>query len=189
MIIKLLTFDPFPDIDGFYEKVFKLEKGDPYMEKAAEVGYESRLLSFNAGSVLIFSLLMVANQLVYLLIRVTCSKKTVICGWNPNSWASRHQSNFVWSGACDYIEETYLLCVVGIALNRDTLSFSSPGLFLNDSFATLAGLVTFFFPIVISIRMHLVQTFNVDLIKAYLDPDMAYVDHVYMENPPEIIAA
>ena len=30
------------------------------MEKAAEVGYESRLLSFNSGSVLIFGLLMVA---------------------------------------------------------------------------------------------------------------------------------
>ena len=23
-IIKMLTFDPFPDIDGFYEKYFKL---------------------------------------------------------------------------------------------------------------------------------------------------------------------
>ena len=59
-IIKLLTFDPFPNTDGFYEKNLKLEKGDPYMEKAAEVGYESRLFSFNSGSVLIFGLLMVA---------------------------------------------------------------------------------------------------------------------------------
>ena len=60
-LIELISFDPFPDTDSFYEKYFKMEKGDPFSDEAESVGYESNVMVFNSGSVFIFTVIMIAN--------------------------------------------------------------------------------------------------------------------------------
>ena len=60
-LINLITFDPIPDTDQIYETYYKIEKGDPYSDEAQTVGYGSQRMVFNAGSVYIFTTLMVAT--------------------------------------------------------------------------------------------------------------------------------
>ena len=104
-----------------------------------------------------------------------------------NKWAVKNQSSFVWSGACNYIEETYFLSAVGFAMNNGNFTFESPGVIMNDCYAILSGAIVIVFPPLFSWWLYLVWTFDVSKIKVEIDPAEAYVDHVYVESAPENI--
>ena len=189
-LIELISFDPLPDTDDYYADYLKIDKGDAFTDRAEEVGYESKLMSFNSGSVFIFGLLMVTNQMLYLLIRGLCFMNCKVCGRSPRDWAAEKQSNFIWSGACDYFEETYLLFALGFCLNWSQLSFASPGLIVNDCYAVFAGLIVIFYPPSITYKMNSVWRVDVNKIDdSEIDPDTAYVDNVYMTEQPRNIKA
>ena len=55
IMIEFVTFDIIPT-DNFYEKLFGFENY-PLSQQTDEIGYSSRYLIFNAGSIPIFMLL------------------------------------------------------------------------------------------------------------------------------------
>lgn len=116
-----------------------------------------------------------------------CRCKNTGCSTKAKSWAEEKQSKFVWAGACDYVEDTYLLSAVGATMNKNQLSFASPGLIANDCYAILSGIIVVFYPLLISLWMYQVWTFDVKKIKADIDSDEVYVDNVYSEDIPDYV--
>ena len=121
------------------------------------------------------------------MLQILCRCKKIGCSTKAKSWADEKQGKFVWSGACDYVENTYLLSAVGLAMNRNQLSFTSQGLIANDCFVILSGIIVVLYPLLISLWMYHVWTFDVKKIKADIDSDEAYVDNVYTEDIPDYV--
>ena len=72
-------------------------------------------------------------------------------------------------------------------MNKSQLSFASPGLIANDCYVILSGIIVVVYPMLISLWMYHVWTFDVKKIKADIDSDEAYVDNVYTEDIPDYV--
>ena len=76
-VFEYVTFDLIPT-DDFYDKVFDFENKEPYSDEAASIGYPSRYLIFNSGSLTIFIFVTILSQaLFWLLVKVIPSNSKV----------------------------------------------------------------------------------------------------------------
>ena len=52
-LFEFVTFDLIPT-DELYQKIFDFENKEPYSDEADNIGYSSRYLIFNSGSLTLF---------------------------------------------------------------------------------------------------------------------------------------
>ena len=64
-VMRYVAFDLLWFIEDIYDEIFVLPDDEPYSQQADDVGYESRYLTINSGSITFFILLFFLQQLIF----------------------------------------------------------------------------------------------------------------------------
>ena len=143
-IFEYVVFDFIPT-DNLYENIFDFENKEPYSEEADNIGYPSRYLIFNSGSVTIFIFAYAASQLLYaLLARVLPSGNSV------SNFARNKRDGFFWVGLTDFVNETYLTLAFCVCINTTEYRFNNWSNAFNSVFMTLIATVLIIWPFKVS---------------------------------------
>ena len=115
-IFELVRFDLFEEYLGFeaaLEFVFGFED-EPFNERTDELGYGSRFIISNLGSVFIFFVInVIINILYWLIIKSELFEKTNILF----KFAKKQFNSFIWNGLITFLNESYLLLCFCAAIN------------------------------------------------------------------------
>lgn len=147
VIFKYVTFDAIPT-EGAYDNIFGFTN-IPYSIEAASVGYESRYLIVNSGSIPVFLIAILVLQFFLLTITLLVSQGTCVY-----RFAAKKQNDFWWAGFNDSVNDIYLTQCFGIGINTTAIKFVSTAVSVNNSFAIVMALVIAFTPFVISVKLH-----------------------------------
>ena len=109
-----VTFDVFQP-DFIYAYVFGWENV-PYSDQADEIGYGSRYLIENSGSITLFIVLITFMQSFYTFVAKITSK-----GCSANNFVQDKRDEFFWGGFNDFYNETYLTLSYCACINTSSL--------------------------------------------------------------------
>ena len=139
-IFEYVTFDLIPT-DTFYEDVFRFEPSEPYSEEAESIGYPSRYLIINSGSLTLFIFVIAIQQLVYSLIARFSEEKSRL-----NKKAKAKMENFRWAGMTDWVHEINLSMCYCIMINSTAFNFKTGGAAFNNVFMVAMAFLLFLWP-------------------------------------------
>ena len=140
-IFEYVVFDFIPT-DNLYESIFDFENKEPYSEQAEDIGYPSRYLIFNSGSITIFIFAYAISQLIYaLLVRVLPSGNFVF------KFVKNKRDDFMWAGLTDFVNETYLTLAFCILINTTEYRFNNWSNAFNSVFMTIVATILILWPL------------------------------------------
>ena len=149
-IFDFVTFDLlysfFPQLDEFNKSVFG--GAEPYSEEANKIGYESRYLMTNLGSIPIFIVVAAIFHLIYSLV-ARFSKS----GGKINNLASKKVKSFRWGGMNDLFYEIYLTLSFSVLINVGKLAVNSFAIGINNVLAIISGLAVVAWPIILAVKL------------------------------------
>ena len=140
-LFEFLTFDIIPT-DGVYDEVFGFENDEPYSESAANIGYESRLLIINSGSMTIFVLYILLKQLIFGLVQLMTPN-----GSKLHNYVVSKRGAFFYGGFADFVNEMYLSMAYSVMINTTAMSTETWALTVNSIYAGNVAAVLVLFPI------------------------------------------
>lgn len=150
-VFEFVTFDLlhgfFPQLESLSEQLFG-GVNVPYSDEAQNIGYESRYMLTNLGSIPVIILFIIALQLLYSVV-FKCSKP----GGRVNGFAGRKIANFRWSGFHNLFNELYLTMCFSIAINTSAMDFISVGVAVNNVLALLCGSALLGMPPFIAVKL------------------------------------
>ena len=145
-LFEFVTFDIIPT-EEINEEIFGWEN-DPYNEQAEEIGYESRYVFENSGSIPYYILLGLLLQFMYALIKAFSRSHGRIY-----SMAVSKQKSFFWSGCNDQFSDAYLTLSFTVGINTSALTFLSAAVAFNNCFAGIIALALIFSPLKLGYRL------------------------------------
>ena len=104
---------------------------------------------------------LLVSQILFYLLKKFYPKRFTTSRCDIRRYAKRKQADFIWGGAGDFIEETYFLFAISFALNYDIISFSSPGLAVNASYAIFGAVIVAVYPLLLVIKFY--PTWKIDV--------------------------
>lgn len=145
-LFEYVNYDIIPTQD-IYAEVF----GWPnvaYSEETERIGYESRYIIENSGSIPIYMLLICLSQLLFALLRLICRTGRI------HDYAHKKQEAFFWAGFNDFINGMYLTMSFCAGINSSALAFDeSTAITANNTFGILIALVLVLTPAVYTQRL------------------------------------
>lgn len=142
-LFEFVTYAIIPT-DDIYGSIFGFES-DPLSEQADNIGYGSRFVIENTGSLLIYLFVIAFLQLIFLLIVKKLERFKRL-----NKWAKRKRKNFFWAGAIDFFNEMFLCVAFSLGINYSHFVFSSVSESINNLFAiALTGAVVILSPMIV----------------------------------------
>ena len=140
-VFDFVTFDSLPS-EKIYPHFLNFVNV-PYSDAAQKIGYESRYIIWNSGSITIFIVLYVFVQLVYAgLARILRPGKAL-------NFVRMKQQAFMWAGLCDFFNETYLSLSFGFCINSSDMSVNDASEGVNNTFNVVVGTALIVGPILI----------------------------------------
>lgn len=132
-LFEFVTYDMVPS-DEIYGEIFDFDS-DPYSQQADNIGYGSRYIIENTGS--LFILLFVIG--LRLLLLLATRKLTAHFDKFPKlgKWAKKRHKGFVWAGAIDLFSEMFLCTVFSLGINTSYFRFTSASETFNNLFMIL----------------------------------------------------
>ena len=140
-IFEYVVFDFIPT-DNFYERIFDFENKEPYSEEADNIGYPSRYLIFNSGSITIFIFAYAISQLLYALLA-----KVLPNGNFVSKFVKSKRDAFLWAGLTDFVNETFLTLSFCILINTTEYRFNNWSNAFNSVFMTLVATILIVWPL------------------------------------------
>ena len=140
-IFEYASFDILPH-SLIYGEVFVFDD-KPYSDQASAIGYDSRYIIPNSGTITIFFFVLLARTLFFGLMR-KCIKTGCVGGY-----ISSTNDSFLWSGALDYLNEAYLCICFSFCMNTSSPGIDSLSTAFNNFYALLLGAVLLFAPIIV----------------------------------------
>ena len=135
--------------DEIYGAIFDLNS-DPYSEQAQSIGYESRYVVLNTGS-LLFYLVVISMQLTIYSSILRCLSRE---SWPKlRSIAAGKRSAFLWAGAVDFFSELFLNIAFSVGINTSAFNFTNASVCFNNVFAVVLGVLMVAGPVTISVPL------------------------------------
>ena len=122
---------------------------------ADAIGYGSRYLIENSGSITIFIFLLILKQLLYWLF-----DKYLAPSRRLAQFAHGKRTDFYWAGCVEFIEEMYLTMSFAFAINMSSMDFVSAAVGFNNVFTCLIGASILVTPITLTRKLHMGWKFN-----------------------------
>ena len=145
-LFEFVTFDIVPTED-IYEKTFAWENV-PYSESADNIGYASRQIIENTGSVPIFLLIIFCQQIAFaILVRAVKKQGRLL------SYAQERREGFFYAGATDFFNETYINVCFAVCINTSYIAFGTNALMFNTCVAGVAGVGVATFPCIFARKL------------------------------------
>lgn len=145
-LFEFVTFDIVPT-DVVYGVVFAWDNV-PYSESAENIGYESRQIIENTGSVPIFLLIIFCQQVAFaILVRAVKKQGRLL------SYAQERREGFFYAGATDFFNETYINVCFAVCINTSFIAFGSTALMFNTVVALVAGIGVATFPCIFARKL------------------------------------
>lgn len=122
----------------------------PLSDYAESIGYESRYLIYNSGSMTLFLWVTLILQflVIPILLRLPCKKNRFY------AFLLSQQQGYFWVGFCDFINETSLNWSFCVVLNYPTLCFTTWSDAINGSWTCLIGVTLLLYPFVVNCGLH-----------------------------------
>ena len=117
----LLSFDAIPT-EYFYPQIFGFADETPFADQFAELGYESKYVITNLGSLfMILVLYPVTIALLFAISRLQISPHRRI-----NDWAKRSLDSFFWNDLITLINEPYQVLAVAAFIHSHAMFRPNP---------------------------------------------------------------
>lgn len=146
-ILEFVTFDLIPT-EELYEAIFGLEN-IPYSDSAESIGYESRYIVMNSGSLFIY-IFATSFAIILLAIVKACAHK----GSKLHSYSITKLTEFKWAGFTDFLNEIYLPMSYIVFINSSALSADSLSVFFMSVFCSTMSLVLICWPFYLAIKVY-----------------------------------
>ena len=146
-LLEFVTFDMIPT-DEIYSEILDLENS-PFSEEAEKIGYESRYILWNSGSIPLYFLIGLVLQVFLKILRMILSR----CRGKVYSLASRWQAKFFWVDLHQMFDSAYLILVFCTGFNFWSLKFRSASEIFNNGLACIVAFLIIFIPLFISVRL------------------------------------
>ena len=140
-VFNFVTFDMIPT-HLIYPLVLTLANV-PYSDAADKIGYESRYVIWNSGSITLYIILYSFMQLVY------AGLAKVLCPGKARNFVHLKQQAFKWGGLCDFFNEVYLTMSYSVCINMSDMSIHDASEGVNNTFNAVVGTVLIVGPILI----------------------------------------
>ena len=112
-VFEYATYDIVPT-EEIYSELFKWDN-EAFSEEAEMIGYESRFLIENAGSIPIYIIFVFLLQLIYGIILLLVKSGKVF------KFTKKQQSSFFWAGSHDLYLNSYLTLAMCACINTSSL--------------------------------------------------------------------
>jgi len=146
-VLEFVTFDLIPT-EELYDLIFGVEN-EPFSESAENIGYESRYIVQNSGSVSLYISAYGIGIATLTMVRRCASKNGRVY-----SCSNSRINGVKWSGFTNFLNEIYLPMSYIVCINFSALDRGSVSLFFLSSFATLMSLVLIYWPIYVAIMTY-----------------------------------
>lgn len=144
-LFEFVTFDIIPTED-IYAALLAWDNV-PYSESAENIGYASRQIIENTGSVPIFLLIITLEQLIFaIIVRIVKSGKL-------NKYAVGKREGFYYAGATDFFNETYINVCFAVCINTSYIAFGTTALMINTCIAFVSGIGIIVVPLVFAKKL------------------------------------
>lgn len=146
-LFEYVNYDMIPT-EEIYSEVF----GWPnvaYSEEAELIGYESRYIIENSGSIPIYMLLIIVNQALFSLLKLCCKKISK----RIHTYAHNKQEDFFWAGFNDFTNDVYLTMSFCAGINLSAYTFESAAISANNVFGAVIALVLALAPALYTISL------------------------------------
>ena len=117
----------------------------PYSDAAEAIGYESRYIAQNLGSVFLYIVAAILVILIFALAKC-CSSN----GGKINTLVRSKLSKLFWADFTDFLNEVYLPMSYLVCINCSALGTYSSAVFFMSAFAFIMGFILVFWPIYVA---------------------------------------
>ena len=146
-VFEFVTFDIIPWTEDIYAYVFGWTN-IPYSDAVEAVGYPSRFIIENSGSIPIFILAEIVLLLVYSVV------KRLLRTGRIHNYAEVRWNGFFWAGFNDFFNEIYITMSFAVCINSSRLEFSSTAIGINNVYGICFALFIVFGPILLSKKVY-----------------------------------
>lgn len=145
-LFNFVTFDLIPT-EEIYNSVFAWENV-PYSESAENIGYASRQIIENTGSVPIFLLIILSQQILFaIVVRAVKNDGRLL------SYAKNSRGTFYYGGLMEFFNETYINVCFGVCINSSYIASSSNALLFNTVVALASGITVILGPLILAKKL------------------------------------
>jgi hypothetical protein len=145
-IIQYVIFDIIPT-DYFYPLIFFFKNDSAYSMQAESLGYVSRYLIINTGSITIF---IIANILLQLLLKCL----TKICKRGKiHNFSHKKLASLQWAGCIEFFDEIYMNMSISFMINISAPNMDNGSEIGNNTFALVMGTCLLFIPMILSYKL------------------------------------
>ena len=145
-LFNFVTFDLIPT-EEIYNSVFAWENV-PYSESAENIGYASRQIIENTGSVPIFLLIILSQQILFaIVVRAVKNDGRLL------SYAKNSRGTFYYGGLMEFFNETYINVCFGVCINSSHIASSSNALLFNTVVALASGITVILGPLILAKKL------------------------------------
>ena len=138
-VFEFVTFDIIPT-ELIYPHIFDLPEG-AFSEEADSIGYYSRYIILNAGSITIFLCTYIVLQIILAIMVRTLSEGKLL------RYVRLKQNSFMWSGLIDFFTDIYLTLSSCFFINISSFKFESPSESINNTYNVVIGIALVLGPI------------------------------------------
>ena len=147
-LFEFVTFDIIPT-DDIYDKLF--DEGwrtEPYSPEADGIGYGTRLLFSNLGSVFWIIIFLAILQSVFLTVSKFAHKDGRV-----KKFVDNRRASFFPGGLTDFAHEVYLIMSFGVCINFSELEFKRVSTSFHNIFVIVCAVALVSGPIAIAINV------------------------------------
>lgn len=144
-IFEYTTYDVLPTAD-IYAAIFGWVN-EPYSDEAGMIGYESRYLIENAGSLPIYITLALTTQLIYFIGKLVARSGRLF------EFLSKKQSQFFWAGAHEFFANAYMTLGFCFLINTSKPELLTTAIGVNNVSACIIALILVLIPIIVPAKV------------------------------------
>ena len=140
-VLEFITFDIIPT-ELIYPYIFDFPEG-AYSDQADLIGYGSRYIIINGGSITLFLLAYLLLQIIFAILAKTLSDGKFL------RYVKWKQESFMWSGLVDFFTDIYLTLSFAFCINISSMRMDSASTGINNVYNVIIGIALVFGPIII----------------------------------------
>ena len=177
-IIQYVIFDIIPT-DYFYPLIFFFQNDSAYSEQAETLGYVSRYLIINTGSITIF---IIANILLQIFLK--CLTKIYKKG-RIHNFSQKKLASLQWAGCIDFFDDIYMNMSISFMINISMPNMDNASEIGNNTFALVMGACLLFIPMILSYK--LCKGYKINMSNSPISPPS--IQKIEMNPKPSSAAA
>ena len=147
-LFEFITFDLY-NTDKMYDEMFGFDH-EPFNEFADAIGYPSRYLIFNSGSMTVFLWITILTQFLVIPLILCCCKSTRCC----HKYAQQKKDDYRWAGFTDFLNEASLSLSFCVGINMKKFRFENASETANTIWACTIGLTMLVWPLIMVCGMN-----------------------------------